>query len=90
MASYSATMIVKSVTGKPMAGGGSFANINIDGRLGILSAAEVAREIFKKEAEFQHGEYLGFALEKTERFVAYRSPSIFDSDLKAKDILFLL
>lgn len=90
MAFYSATMIVESVTGKPMAGSGSFANINIDGRLGILSAAEVAREIFKKEAAFNKSEYLGFALEKTERFVAYRSPSIFDSELKAKDILFLL
>lgn len=48
MASYSASMIVTGITGKPMRGGGSFANINIDGRLSLDAAITVARETFKK------------------------------------------
>lgn len=83
-------MIVKSVTGKPMAGSGSFANINIDGRLNIQAAKEIARDHFKKEAGLSNSEYMGFAIEKTARFVNYSSPLVVDSTTKAKDILFLL
>lgn len=90
MASYSATMIVMGLTGKPMSASGSFGNINLDGRMSILTAAEVAREIFKRECEINNQEYLGFALEKTERFVNYKNPSMFDTESKAKDIEFLL
>jgi len=78
------------LTGKPMAASGSFANINLDGRMGILTAAQVAREIFQREAEIRKDNYMGFAIEKTERFVNYKNPAIFDSELKAKEIAFLL
>ena len=90
MAGYSATMIVMGLTGKPMSATGSFGNINLDGRMSILTAAEVAREIFKRECEFNNQEYLGFALEKTSRFVEYKNPSMFDTELQAKEVNFLL
>lgn len=64
MASYSASMIVTGMTGKPMLGGGSFANINIDGRLSLDAAITVARETFKKECNFNKQDYLGFVIEK--------------------------
>jgi hypothetical protein len=83
-------MIVMGLTGKPMTACGSFGNISIDGRLGILSAASVAREIFQKEAAYLNSEYMGFAIEKTSRFVEYKSPSIFDSELKPREIDFLV
>uniref|UniRef100_A0AAU6NVQ7 Uncharacterized protein n=1 Tax=Escherichia phage BME3 TaxID=3119681 RepID=A0AAU6NVQ7_9CAUD len=90
MASYSASMIVMGITGKPMRGGGSFANINIDGRLSLDAAITVARETFKKECNFNKQDYLGFAIEKTARFVDYKSPNMIDTTLKAKDVAFLL
>ena len=90
MASYSATMIVAGTTGKPMRGGGSFANINIDGRLSMDAAITVARETFKKECKFNKQDYLGFAIEKTARFVDYKSPKMVDTTLKAQDVAFLL
>ncbi len=89
MASYSASMIVKGITGKPMRGGGSFANINIDGRLSLDAAITVARETFKKECNFNKQDYLGFVIEKTARFVDYKSPKMIDTTLKAQDIAFL-
>lgn len=90
MSSYSATMIVTGLTGKPMSGGGSFANINIDGRLSLDAAIAVARETFKKECNFNKQDYLGFAIEKTSRFVDYKSPKMIDTELKAKDVAFLI
>lgn len=88
MASYSATMFKKSATGyKVIAGSGSFANISIDGRLSMAAAIEVARENLKKEAG---KDYIGFAIEKTSRFVDYKNAVIVDSQLKAKEVLFLL
>ncbi len=48
MASYSASMIVMGITGKPMRGGGSFANINIDGRLSLDAAITVHGKHLKK------------------------------------------
>lgn len=90
MAGYSATMIVMGLTGKPISASGSFGNINLDGRMSILTAAEVAREIFKRECTLKNQEYLGFALEKTSRFVDYKNPSMFDTELQAKDVAFLL
>lgn len=92
MKSYSATMIVSGFnTGAPMAGCGSFRNISIDGRLSFENAVEVARETFKREAQANGvNEYQGFAIEKTERFVNYKNPIIIDSNLKAKEIGFLL
>ena len=89
MASYSASMIVMGITGKPMRGGGSFANINIDGRLSLDAAITVARETFKKECNFNKQDYLGFVIEKTARFVDYKSPKMIDTTLKAQDIAFL-
>ncbi|AMM43574.1 hypothetical protein FDG95_gp417 [Pectobacterium phage vB_PcaM_CBB] len=76
MASYSASMIVKDLAGKPCLACGSFGNIAIDGRLSISRAIEIAEESFKKESKFQNSEYLGFVIEKTSRFVEYRNPSI--------------
>lgn len=90
MASYSATMIVTGLTGKPVIGVGSFANINIDGRLSLDAAIAVARETFKKECNFNRQDYLGFAIEKTARFVDYKSPKMIDTELKAKDVAFLI
>lgn len=90
MSSYSATMITKCTSGNPMAGAGSFANIRVDGRLSTESAIEVARETFQKEASFKGIEYLGFAIEKTYRFVDYKTPLVIDNNIKAQDILFLL
>ncbi len=88
MASYSATMFKKSATGdKVIAGSGSFANIDIDGRLSMAAAIEVARDNLKKEAG---ADYMGFAIEKTSRFVDYKNPMIIDSELTAKEVLFLL
>lgn len=47
----------------------------------------MARETFKREA----GEkYMGFAIEKTERFVNYTRPVIVDNNAKAEEIAFLL
>lgn len=89
MASYSASMIVTGITGKPMRGGGSFANINIDGRLSLDAAITVARETFKKECDFNKQDYLGFVIEKTARFVDYKSPKMVDTTLKAQDVAFL-
>lgn len=82
-------MIVKGIAGKPMRGGGSFANINIDGRLSLDAAITVARETFKKECNFNKQDYLGFVIEKTARFVDYKSPKMIDTTLKAQDIAFL-
>lgn len=90
MSSYSATMIKKSTSGKPIAGSGSFANISIDGRLSLDSAIQVSRDTFKKEAEFKESEYLGFAIEKTQKIVDYKNPLVVDNNIKAQDILFLL
>ncbi len=91
MASFSATMFKKSATGdKVIAGSGSFANISIDGRLSLEAAIQVARETFKKEANLDMHCYMGFAIEKTSRFVDYKNPVIVDSQLKAKEVLFLL
>ncbi len=88
MASFSATMFKSSAMGdKVIAGSGSFANISIDGRLSLAAAIEVARESFKKEAG---ADYMGFAIEKTSRFVDYKSPMIIDSELTAKEVMFLL
>lgn len=86
--SYSATMIGRSAMNRDqmMTTSGSFNNISIDGRLSIDNAIQVARETFKKEK----GEYLGFVIEKTSRFVEYKSPLIIDNNTKAEDILFLL
>lgn len=88
MKSYSATMIETGLfTGKPTTACGSFGNISIDGRLSFENAVEVARETFKREA----GEkYIGFAIEKTERFVNYMRPVIVDNKAKAEDVAFLL
>lgn len=90
MPSYSATMIVTGTTGKPMSGGGSFANINIDGRLSLDAAIAIARETFKKECNFNKQDYLGFAIEKTARFVNYKSPKMVDTTLTARQVNFLL
>lgn len=88
MASFSATMFKLSAMGnKVIAGSGSFANISIDGRLSLAAAIEVARENLKREAG---AEYIGFAIEKTSRFVDYKNPVIVDSQLKAKEVMFLL
>lgn len=86
--SYSATMIGRSAMNRDqmITTSGSFNNIAIDGRLSLDNAIQVARETFKKEK----GEYLGFVIEKTSRFVEYKNPLIVDNDTKAKDILFLL
>lgn len=73
-----------------MSAGGSFANINIDGRLSLDAAIAVARETFKKECNFNKQDYLGFAIEKTARFVNYKSPKMIDTELKAKDVAFLI
>ena len=89
MSSYSATLITKSATGKPMAGAGTFYNIRIDGRLTLESAKEVARDTFQKEATFRKSEYAGFAIEKTQRIADYKTPLIVDNENKANDILFL-
>lgn len=90
MASYSATMIIKGTTGEPMAASGSFRNINIDGRLSFTEAVNVARFDFEKEAKARNIEYMGFAIEKTHRFVNYTNPKIIDSKLTAKEITYLL
>lgn len=90
MASYSATMIVTGTTGKPMSGGGSFANINIDGRLSLDAAIAIARKTFKKECNFNKQDYLGFAIGKTTRFVDYKSPKMVDTTLTARQVNFLL
>lgn len=90
--SYSATMIDRAVTDKNkfITCGGSFCNIRIDGRHSLETAINVARDIFKKEASFSKSEYLGFAIEKTSRFVDYKNPVIVDNKVKAKEVLFLL
>lgn len=91
MTSYSATMFKSSVMGdKVIAASGSFANIRIDGRLSQAAAIELARKIFKEEAGLDSESYLGFAIEKTSRFVDYNNPLIVDSTLKAKEVLFLI
>ena len=90
MASYSATMITTGLTGAPMAASGSFRNICIDGRISFSAAVDVARDTFKREAGLTSDHYQGFAIEKTDRFVEYKNPVIVDSDLKAKDIAYLL
>lgn len=88
MASFSATMFKLSVMGdKVIAASGSLANISIDGRLSLAAAIEVARNNLKKEAG---ADYIGFAIEKTSRFVEYKNPVIVDSQSKAKEIMFLL
>ena len=90
MAFYSASMIEKGLfSGKAVRGAGSFANINIDGRLNLDAAIEIARDVFKKECNANGREYLGFTIEKTEKFLDYRTPVMVDTDLKAKDIEFL-
>lgn len=90
MASYSATMITTGLNGKPMSGTGSFANINIDGRLSLVDAIETARKVFKSEAKMKDSEYLGFAIERTNRFVEYRNPKMVDTELSATEVAFLL
>ena len=87
MASYSATMITRGLNGSLMSGTGSFANISIDGRHHLQNAIEIARDVFKKEAG---ADYLGFAIEKTSRFVDYRNPRMIDTVKTAKEIAFLL
>ena len=76
MAGYSASMIVKDLTGKPCLACGSFGNIAIDGRLSISNAMEIAEKSFRDEARINNSEYLGYVIEKTSRFVEYRNPSI--------------
>ena len=83
-------MIVTGTTGKPMSGGGSFANINIDGRLSLDAAIAIARKTFKKECNFNKQDYLGFAIGKTTRFVDYKSPKMVDTTLTARQVNFLL
>lgn len=90
MSSYSATQIIKSTTGNPMAGSGSFLNIRIDGRYSLEVAKAIAKSEFEREAKLKNHEYIGFAIEKTERFVDYKNPLIVDNNNQAKDILFLL
>lgn len=91
MASYSASMIESNFfSGKLSRGCGSFANISIDGRLSLNAAIEVAREYFKKECAHNKEDYLGFAIEKTDRFLDYKRPEMIDTTMKAKDINFLL
>lgn len=90
MASYSASMITLGVYGEPITAGGSFGNISIDGRLTLDSAIEVARETFKREAQFKHANYQGFAIEKTERFVNYHNPKMVDTNLKPSEVPYLL
>ncbi len=90
MASYSASMITVDIYGNPITAGGSFGNISIDGRLSLACAIEIARDSFKKEADFKHANYQGFAIEKTTRFVDYRNPVMVDTQLKAADVTYLL
>lgn len=90
MSSYSATMIVKGLNGTTVAGSGSFANINIDGRWSRETAITIARALFQKEAGIKKSEYIGFAIEKTLRFVDYKNPIIVDNNTPAKEIAFLL
>lgn len=78
------------MNGKPITGSGSFANIRIDGRLQLISAIDIARDYFKRECYVNHQEYMGFAIEKTERFVDYKTPIMCDTDLTAKEVAFLL
>lgn len=73
-----------------MSGGGSFANINIDGRLSLDAAIAIARKTFKKECNFNKQDYLGFAIGKTTRFVDYKSPKMVDTTLTARQVNFLL
>ena len=90
MSSYSATMIVNGTNGKPITASGSFSNMNIDGRWNRETAIHIARAWFKREAKNQNMEYMGFAIEKTNRFVEYKNPTIVDNNTPAKDIAFLL
>lgn len=90
MSSYSATMIVKGLNGTVMTGSGSFKNINIDGRWSQYTAVKIARALFEKEAEIDKMDYIGFAIEKTNRFVDYKNPTIVDNNTPAKEIAFLL
>jgi hypothetical protein len=88
---YSATMITKScVTGDAMAAGGSFGSLDIDGRLTSENAIEVARKYFTVESKFKKCEYLGFAIEKTDRWLDYKNPTMIDTNLQAKEVQFLL
>ncbi len=90
MASYSASMITVDIYGNPITAGGSFGNISVDGRLTLQAAIQVARDTFKREAQFKHANYKGFAIEKTSRFVEYRNPVMVDTDLKADQVPYLL
>jgi hypothetical protein len=83
-------MIVEGLTGKLMAGSGSFANINIDGRLSFNTASGIARRAFIKEAAIKNSNYIGFAIEKGDRFLDYKNPIMVDSTATAKEISFLL
>lgn len=57
------------------------------GAMPSFRTRDQARETFKREA----GEkYMGFAIEKTERFVNYTRPVIVDNNAKAEEIAFLL
>lgn len=90
MASYSASMITVDIYGNPITAGGSFGNISVDGRLTLQAAIQVARDTFKREAQFKNANYQGFAIEKTSRFVDYRDPVMVDTDLKAEQVPYLL
>lgn len=90
MSSYSATMLVKDMSGNLTTATGSFGNICIDGRHTENKAIEVARKEFQSEAEFKNQEYLGFAIEKIEKFVNYKEPRIVDNNVKVSDVSFLL
>lgn len=87
MSGYSATMLVKTLSNKLTCACGSFGNINIDGRLSLDNAKEIARKCFKNEASFKNSEYLGFIIEKTNRQSDYVAPLVVDSHLKFSDLL---
>ena len=90
MSSYSATMIIKDMNGNPTSAGGSFGNINLDGRLSMQSAIDAAKEVFKNECTVSKLDYMGFAIEKTNRFVNYKKPLMIDTNLKANEVGYLL
>jgi len=90
MSSYYATLITKLASGSFSTGCGSFSNISIDGRLSFDNAVSVARETFKKEASFKQSEYFGFAIEKLDRAWSYYQPEMIDTQVKAKDVNYLI
>ena len=78
MSTYYVTAMQRSVTnqGELIMSCGSSLNFQVDGRLSIYNACQVAREAVQKQCSIRGTEYLGFKIAKGNRWSCNENSAI--------------